>query len=181
MTIKYAEITIIRDLEEESIFASISRYFGNEPIITDNDLIIITFDDNTISDIKNEYIDKKFRFGPCGYIHNLPIHFRFGTYHKRFAFNTIPDIIDGNYKLRLKDIFKNNINYHKNNCQSSIYNMIYSNYEGDQIFFAISRVKSNEEKPRYLLAYDSELFDRSDIIYLIDCIFKFKFINENNK
>jgi hypothetical protein len=178
MTIKYAEITIIRDLEEESMFDSIGRYFGNEPIITDNDLIIITFDDNTICDIKNEYIDKKFIFGPCGYIHNFPIHFRFDSY-KRVAFYTIPDIIDGNYKLRLKDIFKNNINYHKNNCQSSIYNMIYSNYDGDLIF-AILRVKSNEEKPRYLLAYNSELFHRSDIIYLIDCMFKHKFINENN-
>ena len=44
MSVKYAEITIIRNIEEEDIFRTLSRYFGYENTSNDNDTIIITFD-----------------------------------------------------------------------------------------------------------------------------------------
>jgi hypothetical protein len=49
--------------------------------------------------------------------------------------------------------------------------MIYETYDKIESF-AVSRIKSNEEKPRFVIAYNETIFDKSDIIYLINCIFK---------
>ena len=76
MSIKYVEITIIRNIQEENIFRSLSRYFGYENTSNDNDTIIITFDDGTICDTKDEYIDKKFEFAVLGYDHSFPIYLK---------------------------------------------------------------------------------------------------------
>ena len=40
MPIKYAEITIVRNLEEENWFNYFKRMAGNENIVNDNDTII---------------------------------------------------------------------------------------------------------------------------------------------
>ena len=75
MPIKYAEITIIRNLEEEGIFDYLNRLLlGNENLVNDNDSIIILFDDETIYDIKNDNNDKndKFKMGPIKFNTHLP-------------------------------------------------------------------------------------------------------------
>ena len=75
-------------------------------------------------------------------------------------------------KIDFKKIFEN---YNKNyNREASEYNLIYETYDNKELF-SICRIKSNEEKPRFILAYDETIFDKSDIIYLTDCIFKKKF------
>jgi len=76
MTIKYAEITIIRNLEQEDIFRSFKRYFGYENTTNDKDIIIMEFDDGTICDTKDEYVDKKFEFSVLGHDHLFPIYFK---------------------------------------------------------------------------------------------------------
>ena len=53
----------------------------------------------------------------------------------------------------------------------SIYNMIYYNLINNNDVFAIVKIKSNEEKPRFLLEYDEECFEKDDIIYLVNYIF----------
>ena len=61
---KYAEITIIRNTEDESLFSYIGYAFrlaGYETIFTDKDTIIILFDDDTVYNTKDEYIDKEFK------------------------------------------------------------------------------------------------------------------------
>ena len=61
---KYGEITIIRNTEYESLFNYVSyacRLVGYETIFTDKDTIIILFDDDTIYNTKDEYIDKEFK------------------------------------------------------------------------------------------------------------------------
>ena len=45
MPIKYAEITIVRNLEKESWLSYFKNLIGEENIITNNDTIIISFDD----------------------------------------------------------------------------------------------------------------------------------------
>lgn len=173
MTIKYAEITIIRNLEEEHIFRSISRYFGYENTSNNTDIIIMTFDDGSICDIKDEYIDKKFEFSVLGHDHNFPIYFKIDE-EKRTLFYKNPDVKDNQKKLDFNKIFKNyNKNFNNHSRQASEYNMIYETYDKIELF-AICRIKSNEEKPRFILAYNDN-FNRSDVIYLVDCIFKRKF------
>lgn len=172
MTIKYAEITVIINIEEEHIFSTLSRYFGYENTTNDKDIIIITFEDGSITDNKYEYIDKKYKFGPLDYSHEFPIYFD-SNKGKQLLFYKNPFEKDDKEILNFKPIFKN---YNKNKNQQyipSIFNLIYEDFDKKELF-AICRIKSTEEKPRFLLAYDNTIFDRSDIIYLVDYIFKSK-------
>ena len=57
MPIKYAEIRIIRNLKEESWFSYFKNLIGDEDIITNNDTIIISFDDGSISDTNNKLVN----------------------------------------------------------------------------------------------------------------------------
>lgn len=172
MSIKYAEITIIRNLEEQNIFTTLTRYFGYENQINNNDTIIMTFDDGTICDIKDEYKDLNYKFG----LINWPEHWFPGYFdlnNKITLFYKRPKEVNGVKKLDFKPIF-NDYKNHYCSKDSSKFNMIYEDYNKKEKL-AICRVKSNEDKPRFLLAYDIDIFDRSDIIYLVDCIFKRKY------
>lgn len=170
MNIKYAEITIIRNIEEENIFSSLSRYFGYENTTNNNDTIIISFDDETVCDTKDEYIDKKFEFGSLGYKHEFPIYFH--TDKGKLLFYKNPIEIDGKQKLNFNYIFKNYCKYKNQKYEPSIFNVIYHDISKE--LFAICRIKSNEEKPRFSLAYDDTIFDKTDIIYFVDYLFKSK-------
>jgi hypothetical protein len=75
MPIKYAEITIVRNLEEETWVSYFKNLIGQEDIITKNDTIIISFDDGSVSNTKDELIDKQFKFGPKCYYQNYPLYF----------------------------------------------------------------------------------------------------------
>ena len=154
MSIKYAEITIIRNIEEETIFSAISKYIFNEnntnPL--EDDTIILLFHDGTICDIKDEYIDKKFKFGTIGYDTLFPIY------------------IQLNDKYSFKDY---NINFHYNK-DASEFNVIYEDHNKNEKL-SICRIKSNDKKPRFLLAYDIDILNKTDIIYLIHCIFNDKY------
>ena len=170
MSMKYVDITIIRNIEEESIFRTLGRHFGYENITTDEDTIIMTFDDGTICDTKDEYVDKKYKFGALGHDFSFPIYLDIESkditlfYQNPFTENSIR-------KINLNPLFENR---NKNCRQASEYNMTYEDNEDKQVF-AICRIKSNEEKPRFMLAYDDTIFDKSDIIYLTDRIFKQRF------
>ena len=73
-------------------------------------------------------------------------------------------------KLNFKNIFNNNNNKFLT-LQSSIYNSIYYSLVYNNDVFAIVRIKSSEEKPRFLLAYDNKYFEKNDVIYLVNYIF----------
>lgn len=171
MTIKYAEITVIRDIEEEDIFRSFARYFGYENTSNDKDIIIITFHDGSICDTKDEYVDKKYKFGQLGYKHEFPIYF--DTDKDKHLFYKNPIKKNNEETLNFNSIFKNYYKYKTQKHESSIFNLIYEDINKNEVF-AICRIKSTEEKPRFLLAYDDTIFDKSDIIYFIDYIFKCK-------
>jgi len=178
MPIKYAEITIIRNLEEEHIFNYLNRILlGNENSVNDNDTIIILFDDETIYDVKKEYIDKKFgkliEMGPKYFNRdNLPIYFEIKNNKKTF-FSKSPTENNGIKRLDFKPIFANNKNHLTTTKEASVYNSIYyyNNNNKDNDVLAIVRVKSNEEKPRFLLAYDEAHFEKEYIIYFVNYLF----------
>ena len=174
MPIKYAEITIARNLEEENWLNYFKRMAGNENIVNDNDTIIILFEDGSISDVKSEYVDKQFEMGPKIFQSVYPLYFnkKEGNtlYYKRPTVNP-----DGNLMLDFKPIFKDNPKYLTLTKVPSVYNAIYESMisvdkNGD--IFAVVKNGSNERSPRYWLAYDDSYFERSDLIYFVSCIFK---------
>ena len=72
MPIKYAEITIIRNWKKESWLSYFKNLIGEEDIITNNDTIIISFDDGTVSDTKSNDANKQFEMGLKHYYNGYP-------------------------------------------------------------------------------------------------------------
>lgn len=169
MTIKYANIIINRDLENESWINYFKRLFGEENIVDENDTIIITFEDGTICDVKNEYIDKQFEMGPQEVQSIFPAYFNKKDGEK-LLFKR-PHVKEGNLTIDLKSIFKDSLEYVTLNKVPSIFNIIYKSIKTDIDMFAIVKNGTNELSPRYFIAYDDVYFERSDIIYLINYIF----------
>lgn len=122
MTIKYAEITIIRNVEDETIFETLNKYFGYENSVNDKDTIIMEFDDGAVCDTRDEYIDN---FSVLGHDHWFPIYFKIvgktgSLFYKK------PDVNKyGQEELDFNKILKNCKKYDKNSREASKYNMIY--------------------------------------------------------
>jgi len=182
MPIRYAEITIIKNLKEESMLRYFNRtLLGNENSINDNDTIIILFDDETIYDTKPPHLNKPFSMGiPSSSFYGYPIYFEIKDNNECF-FLQRPSIIHELPKLNFNLIFSNNPKFSISIKEPSIYNIIYytilnkNKNRGEHEAFAIVKIKSNEEKPRFLLAYDEENFNKNDIIYFVNYIFKCQF------
>lgn len=65
--------------------------------------------------------------------------------------------------------------FHHINKHASEFNVIYEDDNKNEKL-SICRIKSNENKPRFLLAYDIDILNKSDIIYLVHCIFNDKYV-----
>jgi hypothetical protein len=178
MAIKYADITIIMNVEAETIFRTFERYIFNESYTNDNDTIIMEFDDGTICDTRNEYIDKEYKFEDVyGRLTIFPSNFQIKDtdiklYYKGYQKR------DGCFILNFRNMFKNYKKYKiykdSNSLDASRYNMIYEDINKKEIV-AICKLKSTENKPRFIIAYDSNVLDRSNLIYLVDCLLKEKY------
>jgi hypothetical protein len=176
MPIKYAEITIIRNLEKETIFNYFNRILlGSENSTNDNDTIIILFDDETVYDNKNKYTDKNFsklmKMGPSRAYSLVPMYFEIYSQFPKTFFSKSPyeNKNTGIRTLNFKPIFANNKKHITTKKETSVYNCIFE--KGNNQVLAILRIKSNEEKPRFLLAYDDESFEKDEIIYFVNYIF----------
>jgi hypothetical protein len=170
MSIKYAEITIVRNLEEENWFNYCKRMFGNENTVNDYDTIIILFEDGSICDVNSEYVDKQFKMGSKVLHSVFPLYF--STKKGSLLFYKRPRVNpDGILTIDFKPIFKDDPKYIRLTKCASVYNAIYDNTANHDVF-AIVKNGSNEKSPRYLLAYDDSYFEKSDIIYFVSCIFK---------
>jgi hypothetical protein len=175
MSIKYAEITIVRNLKEETWLSYFKNLMGEEKIITNNDTIIISFDDGTISDTKSDLLDKQFNFGPQSYPQDYPLYFE-KEHKKNIFFLKTPRVERVTeprnlfsytvLKLDSRVIFKDYKNHNTLKKEPSIYNAIY--HTGIHEVLAIIK---NGKNHRYLLAYDDDYFDKSDINYFVDCLF----------
>lgn len=179
MSIKYAEITIARNLQEETWLAYFKNLIGDEDIITNNDTIIISFDDGTVSDKKCNDSREKFEMGPRSCYHDYPIYFKKkGNHNTVFLKRPILEKVTEprnlfSYtisKLDSRPIFKDYPNYNTLKKEPSIYNAIFESRSID--IFALVKRNSNQ----YLLAYDDSFFDKSDIEYFVNCIFTNSFI-----
>ena len=172
MPIKYAEITIIINTEKESM----SNYFNrlllsNENKTTDNDTIIILFDDGIIIDVKKEYknTNTNIIMGPRSFKTNLPLYFEIEDTNQTF-FSKIPTVdCNGELRLNSKPIFGNNKKHTTTTKEPSVYNSIFE--RGNKQVLAIVKIKSSKDKPRFLLAYDDEYFEKESIICFVNNIF----------
>ena len=174
MPIKFAEITIIRNIEEENMFRSLYRYFGYENQTIDNDIIIIQFDDGTLCDTRDEYKELNFKFAQLGHNHSFPIYFNKQIEDRHTLFYRNPIINDKGQRSLNLNMLKNYACYKGIKPEPSKYNLIYEDINKKEIF-SILKISSNEEKPRFMLGYEDTILNRDDIIYLSDCIFKEKF------
>jgi len=164
---KYAEITVIFNLNAETIYNRISRVLGNENETTETDTIIILFEDGTISDVKKEYRDKKFLIGPRCPPLTCPLFFT--PAGKSTLFAKRPAEINGRKILKFNDIFFFNPTFIAHKKVSSVYNMIYETCCIE--VFAIMKIASSDTSPRYLLAYHEDYFHEEDVIYLVNHVF----------
>lgn len=173
MPIKYAEITIIINTEKESILNYFNRLLlRNENVTNDNDIIIILFDDGIICDVKKECKNtntKLLKMGPTDYKTDIPIYFEIKNIKDTTEtyFSKSPREDNGKLKLNFNPIFANSQNFLKK--EPSVYNCIFE--RGNNEVLAIVKIKSSEEKPRFLLAYDEEHFKKEHIIYFVNYIF----------
>jgi hypothetical protein len=175
MSIKYAEITIIRNLKEESWLNYFKNLIGEEDIITNNDTIIISFDDGTVSDTKSNDANKQFEFGPKNYYTNYPMYFKkedkdYTVFLKTVTVERVKEprglFSYTILKLDSRPIFKDYPNYNTLKKEPSIYNAIYESKGND--IFALAKIGTNF---KYLLAYDDSYFDKPDICYFINYVF----------
>lgn len=178
MPIKYAEITISRNLEEETWLSYFKNLLGEENIITKSDTIILSFDDGTINDTKSELVDKQFEFGFGIKSHRsvYPIYFKKND--KKLLFLQDPSFKDGCMYMDFNPIFEDSAKYATLKRVPSTYNTIYYSISMNQQLFAIVKIGNNH---RYLLAYDDDYFDKSDINYFINAIFTDTFPYDNKK
>jgi hypothetical protein len=183
MTIKYAEITIIFDTVNEGIFTNLSRnWLGYETFCDEDSNIIISFDDGTLSCVKDEFKDCNFEFF-VGISTLLPMHFgrgkRENEKYRSIYFARNPEKrADGNLHLDFTKIFPSEMTK-KYKMNPSCFNCVYHCHNGSETknVFSILKIYSNEDKPRFLMAYDSDEFNRDELIYLVNCIFKNKYNN----
>ena len=160
MPIKYAEITIVR---QESWLTYFKNLIGEENIITNNDTIIILFDDGTVTDTTTKDENEQFEMGPKSVYSTYPMYFN--KINKNTVFLKTPIIKDNVLKLDFKPIFKDYPNYTTLKKEPSIYNAIYESNGID--IFAVAKRTSN----LYLLAYEDSYFEKLDIVNLFFNLF----------
>lgn len=173
--LKYAEVTIIKNVENSTFLNSYYRFIGidSERIIDkEKDIILMTFEGEPPFDTKDRYVDLKFHIEPLlsdskiGYMMNKedPV-----VYHSK-----TPRIYsDGTLRLDFNRIHKENPVYNNKDIQTSCYNTIfYRNVSGkptDVLF--IARLNSSITMPRYVIAYDETLITKLQVIYVIRNMF----------
>ena len=176
MPIKYAEITIIINTEKETMINYFSRLLlGHENSTTDNDTIIILFDDGIICDVKKEYNTKLHNHIKMGFATSLsrylllPTYFEIEEINETFFYKMPRLDCNGELRLDCKPIFANNKKHITTTKEASIYNSIFE--IGNNEVLSILKIKSSKEKPRFLLAYDDEYFKKEYIIGFVNYIF----------
>jgi hypothetical protein len=181
MPIKFGEITVIHNDNEDGFFKSFFRNFGGYEFKTnENSKIIILFDDGEIIEINDKLNDFNYSFS-ADVLSPLPLYFKtsqkiYKTHFKTY-FKKQPELnTKSQPSLNFDSFFANYSKYSKKNNIPSAYNCLYysctSNDNTD--VFGIVRIKSTESKPRFQFAYDCLNFSKDEIIYLINTIFKNK-------
>lgn len=148
--IKYAEVTIHK--AHESMFEYFSRLLEMKP---KKDTIVLLFDDETIVDTKNcNACNIKITKGNVSLILYFEIE-------KNIFFSASTQL----FEIRKDTIFLN-----KDNLIYSEYNCCYYTLSNSNDVFALTRIKSSDESPRFLVAYSDCYFEKEHVISLVNYI-----------
>lgn len=151
--ITYAEITVHKELKHETMFEYLIRVI-NESKPKTTDTIIILFNDTSIVDVKKYENKCKIKMGQDGFNTLSPIYF---------------DIEKKTFFASYNTVFETTLFSDKSNLKDSPYNCIYYTIRGDDVF-GISRIKSSDESPRFLVAYNDTFIEKDHVIYLVNYI-----------
>lgn len=174
MPIKYGEITIIHNDDEDGFFKSFLRNWGYELKTNQSSKIIILFEDGDIFEINDKLRDFEYKFVDDPTYHT-PLSFENPKKKTDRYFKKKPHMNDkSQLTLNFEELFKSYNKYSKKDNIASIYNFIYYRftYEEKKDVFGVVRLKSNDNKPRFIFAYDCLNFSKDEIMYLINVIFK---------
>jgi len=170
MTIKYGELTIIKD-NEQSNLSSLLYWITNEEYLGKKPKYIFLFDNGEICDAEDKLLDFHFNFLK-GFMSVLPVYFEKETkenqrqqvYFDKKINTKTPDSL-----LCFNQLFTDYPKYKGDMTILSKYNCIYFCYKSGlkPEIFGLIRIKSTEQMPRYQFAYDSNEFTKEEIIYLI--------------
>jgi hypothetical protein len=191
MTIKYGELTIIKDIEQSTL-SNLLYWITNEEYKVIKSKYIFLFDDGEICEAEDKLLGNfsflnginldqiSFSF-TNSFRYKLPRLFEIKSkeseklcvyFHKGMDTKSLGSLLDFN------QIF---ISYSNYKCDMNIlseYNCIYYCYKSslnsttnESEIFALIRIKSTEQMPRFQFAYDSEEFTKEEIVYLIHHIF----------
>ena len=178
MVLKYGEINVFHNTETESYKNLILRYIGKETWVEPSSMIIITWDEDKIPiDISNKIVKKymEFKFGLDLELTSFPSSICINSSKKISIIYEKPLLnLKGNLVLDLKTLFTKNNNFVNKNFVPSYYNFNYLVQESSNKKTALScvRVKSSEENPIFLLAYETDYLTDSDVYYIINCLFR---------
>jgi hypothetical protein len=192
MTIKYGELTIIKDTEQSTL-SSLLYWITNEEHKVKKSKYIFLFDDGEICDAEDKLhgnfnfsflhdinLDLLFSF-TNSIRYKLPIYFEIKSKEskeRRIYFHKGMDLKTSRSLLDFNQLF---ISYSKFKCDMNIlseYNGIYychkfllNSETNKPEIFGLIRLKSTEQMPRFQFAYDSDEFTKEEIIYFIHHIF----------
>lgn len=191
MPCQYAEVSVVRDAENDSVWTMVERYcFGIEPEFTEEDVAVILFEDETIYCL-NELNMEDRSIQPIGKIVEPFIHFE--TYGvprssasktclasicgetERFKLHVVKPRYNkklGIFRLEYDSVFRDYKNVQNIKIVNSRYNCKY-----DYMWyfaFGIAKLKSDFDCPRFLVAFDADLLQKKDVAYLVKHIFSLK-------
>jgi hypothetical protein len=188
--LKYAEVTVIKNVEERTIFNFLQHIFSvDEELIIDKegDQVLMEFDGEPPFDTKEHFEDCRFEFttGFYGDILFIKKKDKTNTLFPRKPHTNN----DGNLCLSFKEVTEGpNKNKFRSLPIPSLKNMVlYSNktelieqevkgvksYSFEAIennCFYLIRIESRDIKPRYVVAYDETLFTKKEAIYMVRSI-----------
>lgn len=165
MTIKYGELTIIIN-KEETIIDAFFNWVNNKTKIEQHTHIFlfddgIIFDDTSIKDLKFIFL--------TSFLNMMPRYFEIPLKNKTYFCKSNTE-----QKINFDNLFKSYSKYNPSvNIEESLYNEIYycnKNLEQQDVF-GIKQIPSSEYSRRFQFAYDSEIFTKEEISYLLHYIF----------
>lgn len=181
-TLKFAEVTIIKNVDNSNMINSIQRFFGrDEELIIDKekDIVLMTFEGEPPFDTKDRYVDLNFVI-MLESTYSPRISYMRNKVDNEVYFSINPKINpDGTQILDFCRISKENPSYNQKDFQASCYNNIfYRNVSPDHISpkvkidaLYIVKLNSSTTMPRYVIAYDETLITKLQVIYVIRNVF----------
>jgi hypothetical protein len=181
---KYAEVTIIKNLETRGFFSTLLSSIGvmdEETLVdTERDIMIMKFDDEELPfNVNDRYVDLKYKATVGASDKILYIDKRNSDNKKSqdTMFLESPKETDGVRTLDF-NILKNYKTDKYPKVTPSINNMILYNYDrgfcdtsmsSKNHFYGVTRLESSDAKPRYYVAYKAPFITKEEVIYITRC------------